>query len=671
MMNIRIVILLLILNSLFSCNNDNELDFALIQTGDVTNIDSTGATFHARISDLGNLNIINYGFVWSTESNPDIDNSEKYIITDVPTTGIISEKISTTLKDTVTYYVRAFIRNDNYITYGKEVTFTSLGSSAPEITDFYPKTGNINDTLFILGNYFSYIAKNNTVYIGNYKADVINAVQDTIAIQVPSSLDTLSSIISVSIFNNEVEFSDPFNLIPPVLDSFNDTIGTYGSQITIEGNNFLSNQESLKVFFDSVQSEITNVENESLTVIVPDSLNTKKCTISVSMNNLCVNTTDSFTLEPISIIDFSPKVITTGETITLTGNNFSSILENNIVMIGGVKAEVTNASAQELEVTVPLQDDKIYPERNVTVSIEVAQNKRIYSDSLLINDQWFRRNDCPLDYYPGDYTIATNNAVVINNKAYIGLCNSDILYSFNPENNKWNQLTTFPGETRIYGVMIAIDNKLYFGMGYNAQSYNDFWEYDPELNTWDEKEEFPGSARYWVASFSIDNYGYVGTGNFTRIFYKYDPTVDEWSEIEPISFTDRNGRYKGIQYAVGVTIQSEGYVGLGDVAFQGDENDQFYKYNPSTSEWTKINNFPVHAQYGHYGGIAYSYENEGFFKSNDYPDKLWKYNSTTGLWSEECDIPTSLESSSACFCIDGVAYFINNDKQMWEYDPNR
>jgi|GEM_PF-4330876 len=29
-----------------------EFDFVLIQTGDVTNIDSTGATFQARISDL-------------------------------------------------------------------------------------------------------------------------------------------------------------------------------------------------------------------------------------------------------------------------------------------------------------------------------------------------------------------------------------------------------------------------------------------------------------------------------------------------------------------------------------------------------------------------------------------------------------------------------------------
>ena len=666
----RILIHVLLLIVLFSCNKDNEFEFALIQTGDVTNIDSTGATFHARISDLSNSNILEYGFVWDTSDNPEIGYSEKYVISGSPGTGIISERISTALEEGVSYNVRAYARNSKYVTYGKEVAFTSLGSGAPSIIDFYPKAGNINDTLYILGKNFSCITGNNKVLFGNHQSEVLNASQDTLVVIVPDELDTQASLINVSIFGNEAVSNESFNLVLPEISDFMDKTGTFGSQITITGNNFLSDKESLKVFFDNYQAEITNTENESLTVIVPDSLNVRKCIITVSMNNLNVNTTDSFTLEPINIIDFSPKIIITGETIILTGNNFSPIPENNYVKIGGIEAEVINASMDELGVTVPLQDKGIYPDRKVSVSVEVAEDKKSYSEPLLINDQWFRRTDYPLDSELG------LKALVINDKAYVGGLNwNNTLHKFNPENNEWDQLAAFPGKIRYGGVAIVINNKLYFGTGSNSfDSFNDFWEYDPNSDIWTEKKEVPGPTRYFATGFSIQNCGYVGAGRFSdrlHDFYKYDPTVDEWSEIEPVPFAHEYGLYWGIQYAVGVTIQAEGYIGFGLCGIQGDINDQFWKYNPISSKWTRIDDFPVHAQYGHYGGIAYSYENEGFFKSKEYPDKLWKYNSTTGLWSEQCDVPSSMEGSGSCFCINGIAYFINGNNQLWEYNPNR
>ncbi len=315
-MNKTILIQVLIIMILFSCKKDNEFDFALIQTGDITDIDKSGATFHARISDLSNSKIINYGFVWSTEKNPEFHNSEKYIITGVPSIGTISKRISTTLINNLTYYVRAFIQNDNFITYGKAVTFTSLGSSAPDISDFFPKTGNINDTLHIIGCNFSYITSNNKVYIDNYQADVIYSVQDTLLAIIPEKLDVQSSTISVSIFGNETKSTDTFNLIPPILNDFNDKTGTFGSQLSISGNNFLSNPNSLKVYFDIYKAEIKEITNTSLSVVIPDSLNVRICNLVVLMNNLTATSIDSFKLESLVLNDFSPKTILTGEKIT-------------------------------------------------------------------------------------------------------------------------------------------------------------------------------------------------------------------------------------------------------------------------------------------------------------------------------------------------------------------
>lgn len=118
--------------ALFSCKEENAYDFVLVQTGAVTDIDSSGATFHAKISDLGDENITAYGFVWDSVARPGIGTSEKLQITESPANGLISQRISTAIQTGTEYYVRAFVRQGDFLTYGREVRFTSHGCRDPE-----------------------------------------------------------------------------------------------------------------------------------------------------------------------------------------------------------------------------------------------------------------------------------------------------------------------------------------------------------------------------------------------------------------------------------------------------------------------------------------------------------------------------------------------------------
>jgi len=677
MMNKKVIILVLMLIVLFSCNKDNEFDYSLIQTGDVTNIDSTGATFHARISDLSNSNILNYGFVWSIESNPEIQNSEKYLISGEPSVGTISEKISTTLKDNVTYYVRAFMQNDNYITYGKEVTFTSLGSSAPTISDFFPNTGNINDTLYIVGRNFSYITDNNKVYIDNFQSNVIYSVQDTLIVIIPNKLNIQSSTISVSIFGNETKSTEKFNLIPPILNDFENKAGTFGSQITISGNNFLSNPSSLKVNFDAYKAKINKISNTSLTVIVPDSLNVRRCNIEVLMNNLRATSIDSFKLESLVLNDFSPTSILTGEKIILTGNNFSPIPENNIIQIGGIPAKVVNASLNELEVVVPLQDKGIYPERNVSIAVDVIGDKKNFDETLLINDKWFRLSDAPISAngsgYSSEYTLA--NCFVSNNKAFIGLNNKSEFWGYDPIQDKWEKLSDFPGTPRWYGTGFVIDDNIYFGTGSgNGEDLKDWWKYDISLNSWTQKSNFSGEKRTGAVAFQVGNSGYLGTGFLWNVsyydhgytdFWKYSSTNDSWSLVTNYPMFENFGMWWGIALA----NNTEAYMGLGNVTISGDYEKWMYRYEPSSNSWYRIANYP----YADVNNAAIGFELGGdIYIKTSYSDDFYYYNSLLDSWSKiQTGILYDFDMGIA-FSIGSKAYVgLGRKNQMWEYDPNR
>src|SRR5262245_29765736 len=91
---LNIIFLLLIL----SCDKDEEFKYALIFTGGVTDIDATGATFHAKITDLSTESIIEYGFVWALYPDPALGNSEKFSMSEAPRVGAFSQRISSTLK---------------------------------------------------------------------------------------------------------------------------------------------------------------------------------------------------------------------------------------------------------------------------------------------------------------------------------------------------------------------------------------------------------------------------------------------------------------------------------------------------------------------------------------------------------------------------------------------
>jgi hypothetical protein len=305
---------------LYSCTNENEFDYPLIQTGLVTNIDSTGATFHARITDLGNSDILEYGFFWSNNQNNEIESSERFLISGPPSTINISERITSTLEEGVVYYTKAFIRSSDYMSFGKDVAFTSMGSLKPVITDFFPKTGNIGDTLVIVGNNFSFLLKNNIVYFFKFPAEVIKAYQDSLFVIVPLFLFMEETYLTVSVSGNKFNVSEPFKLKMPVINDFNPKKGPSGSVIEITGN-FIPDKSKLLVLFGTRIAEIISCSENFIRVLVPEKLYSEAFKIKVKMNNNYAESLENFQLDLIGIHSFESHSASFYSEIGLTGQN--------------------------------------------------------------------------------------------------------------------------------------------------------------------------------------------------------------------------------------------------------------------------------------------------------------------------------------------------------------
>lgn len=131
MPKIKVFILIISLFGLFSCQKNatfNQKSYPLLQTLNVSDIDTNRVVFNAEFLELGIDKIEEYGFVFTDAS---LFNAES---TDTIRVGLNDTKESFTVSITdklvgnLTYNVKAYAYTDKQMIFGNEVEFTSMGS---------------------------------------------------------------------------------------------------------------------------------------------------------------------------------------------------------------------------------------------------------------------------------------------------------------------------------------------------------------------------------------------------------------------------------------------------------------------------------------------------------------------------------------------------------------
>lgn len=671
---IKLLLFIIAMAVLVTCNDGEDevtpREYPRINTLDVSSISENGATFNAEIIYPGNGAIIEYGFVWGENIKPTIASFDKTIQTENITTGFFSAAITTTLKEGIKYYVRAYAKNDTHLVYGKTVEFMSLGSGAPEITSLIPDFGTIGDTILIYGSGFSYNLDDNDVMIGEVRPTKLHSSDSTISIVIPTSLTTKLNAVSVSIIENKYEY-DSFELINPVIEKVDPIRATYLDVITVSGKHFSSITEENKVLIGQTEVEVISSSREQIQVRVPTNIDTQESQISVLIGPMTTTFNDLFQLKPFEIISVSKIGANIGSLVKITGINFNPEPSFNKIYLNDYLIEVISSSKEELQFKI---SDYTYENRANKLAVKIAGQEIIWQDDFEITDTWFRRRD-----YPGlsrNYVLplsTSNNGFLIGGHLTTQNYNDpgpfNEIWEYDPTSNSWNHSLNYPGYGTWQLLGFSFENKIYVGGGWSNRPNDkaigyDFWEYNIPENSWSQKSDIPNFLGHVSAKgVEVNNKGYY-LSNLSGYLIEYDPIGDTWTHISDFP---GEPRFNTNNFVIG----DKAYFGGGTTAASGgDFYTDFWEYDPSINTWSRIASIPEEIRYE----IAQSFSLKGKGYVNG-DSKIWEYDPNTNQWTVHGNLARRWYNSNV-FVVNDKAYFSmgyyngNGSEETWEFDPN-
>jgi len=658
--NITVALFLLMTIFLVTCSDDEitPREYPRVKTLEVNNISASGARFNAEIIYPGNQKIVEYGFAWSENEYPNLNTSDKRVLADEITTGGFSAEISTTLYQDKAYYVRAYAKNGDYLVYGKQVEFLSLGSNAATIDGIYPDTGTWGDTILIKGKNFSYVKKKNQVFFKDFKSKIISTSDTIIKCLVPDGIVDESVPVYVDVSNQIAKSNADFHLTKPEIDSFLPLKGTFNDTIKIFGNNFSPIKDKNIVSFSGHKAEVVESSKTTLSIIVPTSINTRLNKIEIKLNLQSDIAKESFEILAPKIDNFSPEYASYNTIIKISGNNFSPITQNNIVIFDDNFGNVIEANRNELTVEIPFG---VYENRFFKIGVTVAEQTVYSTDNFTLNAPWIKKEDVP----SGGYNRAQATSFSILNKGYVGLGTRSYpyiyfndFYKYDPIQNSWEQIADFPGEGKESATSFVIGDYAYVGIGINSSNLptNEFFKYDPVSDTWIQIKDFPMSRSLGVG-LSVKDKGYIFYDDYFDNFWSYDPLFDKWSQMPNLDMSDVGGG----------SPSHTGFV-IGDKIYICISRNQYYtfvfEFDTNTHKWTRKTGF-----WSGDVAVGFSIEDKGYLMTSY--GRNYEYDSQSDTWKELSRFPGEPRAYSIGFELNGKAYYGTGSAKhdFWGFNP--
>lgn len=192
--------------------------------------------------------------------------------------------------------------------------------------------------------------------------------------------DGKMDLIVLSDIDNElVWYTNASTTAAPTITSFSPASGPVGTTVIITGTNFSTtpsnNTVLFKVYYDGTDGSPTNVvavvtasTTTSITTSVPATAVTGK--ISVTTSGGYAQSASNFivTCGPLpTITSFTPVTGAVGTTVVITGTNFSTTPNDNIIDFGGYSAAVISSTTTTVTTSVPTGPIGLVP-INITIA---------------------------------------------------------------------------------------------------------------------------------------------------------------------------------------------------------------------------------------------------------------------------------------------------------------
>ncbi|RAW00369.1 IPT/TIG domain-containing protein [Pseudochryseolinea flava] len=686
MKKILIVVSILSILAVFSCK-DEVVNKPVFETLQVTRAD-TGATFQAKINLLGGQSADDYGFVWSDQTSPTIDDSVYYFRT-LAKQGTFLYTVNNDLTPGKIYYVRAFIKSENQIIYANEVQFESLGSATPFITSFSPSSGGAEDVIVIKGDNFTRVISNMQVLIGENQLEILEASRNELKVKIPASYHTATLPIALTVTGKSAQSKEQFTLNGPILQQIAPVKGSAGTEITLLGSGFSTTPQENHVTIGATEVVVKEATSTTLTVIAPRLSEAGLKDVEIEVHGARSKLQNGFELTGPVITSFSPSAGVQHSILKIYGTGFSSVAAENQVMIGHslAPAEIISATPTELEVRVPM----VYSTTSSPIGITVKSIYNSSKDNFSVEGPEIA-SITPGEVYPGAYvTLHGKNFIANDLNMWLSMQSSSSLSieSMTPTEMKvyvpldvtrsapvvihiggityttpfdltilspWAKQPSFPGIKERGATAFTIGNYGYVGLGWSTQGVNskDFWRYDPVTEIWTQVADFPGPARRHAFSFVIDGKAYVGGGfNGSTLFFdlwQYNPATDTWTKKSNFYF---QGSYTSETLVYATAIGNYGYF---------IKSEYLHRYDPSTDTWSIQYDPKLDGAYE----FAVTVGNKGYFKKA-FVSGMFEFEPATNTW-------TTIDTNNfgwwdvPAWVINNKLYY-GNGSNLFEFDP--
>lgn len=526
-----IYIYLLLLFSIIGCRKDATIQpkqYPYFITQDVAEINTSGVTFEAVISDYGQEKITDFGFIWS-----DGKTNYQYSLQNSGTLENFKTRISTDLENGLSYTCRAYVQTIKKLVLGNKVNFVSHGSELPLIQDFNPKEGFDGTLIKIKAKYLSQYSVNNKVFINNLPAQVISTNGDSIVVQVPSSVFVGDATISLKVGSQESTSNTKFKILGPEIESVSSLSGHSGDYITIKGKNLIQNGNNINVYFGSFLAEKISYSATQIELIVPISTNSLLWDQSLSIKLANGLKTTSF--------KSTFSLLKSWENRCPTPFNWSY----------KYKAITYNEKGYILELNI----------------------KKLYEYSPT-TDQWTSISSSlfPADRNEGSlYIVSGDKMYKVGGFDYMYNHIKD-LWAFDFINNTWNKKSNTPFDFS-YATFFNLDNQFYI-----VTDKGQFWKCNFESEQYTRLNDFPiANNNNFLSTFTADGKAFVVCYGHT---FQYNETTDSWIEKSTNPFS----KEQYFEHAIGFSLNGTGYVLHSGM--------KLYKYDIKNDRWALTSYYP-------------------------------------------------------------------------------
>jgi hypothetical protein len=261
------------------------------------------------------------------------------------------------------------------------IEVTPTATSTLSITDFSPKAAVNGSYITITGTGFG--NDPSVVFVAFGTSNYYHPVSVTpTSIVIQTNLQLTSGQIKVSINGNvavsTASFTRTFTSDLTVHGYAPENVKIY-DQIKILGTGFGTDTNAVRISFNgSTPIKPKSVNNEDMIVIVPADAQTGKATVTV--NGSSATGKDDVILE-MSIIDFSPKSVTEGDTIKIAGVQFTSISDLSIDLNTTTSAVIKpiKVTPKEIQVVVPFSAKSGYIRISSLLSTETLISRQKFT----------------------------------------------------------------------------------------------------------------------------------------------------------------------------------------------------------------------------------------------------------------------------------------------------